>query len=95
MLCKNLDDLIENGVAGDWCFAKNDTVLWLRYPTKDENDFLPIVHLNVTPSQESPCWNFDGNKEAPTLSPSIRIRGGHKVVERWHGFLRNGKLITV
>lgn len=31
-----------------------------------------------------PSWEWDGNKEAPTLSPSVH-RVGH-----WHGWLRNG-----
>jgi hypothetical protein len=89
MLRKNLDDLIENGKVGDWCFSQDDTILWLRYPTNTSDDFLPIVQLYVTPSKKNPCWDFDGNKNNPTLSPSIEVKG------KWHGFLRNGKLITV
>lgn len=35
---------------------------------------------------DPPSWEFDGNTEKPTLSPSIRRLTGCK----WHGFLRNG-----
>lgn len=32
----------------------------------------------------SPSWEWDGNREAPTLSPSVHHVG------HWHGWLRNG-----
>lgn len=34
----------------------------------------------------SHAWSWDGNREQPTLSPSIRRIGGCK----WHGHLQNG-----
>lgn len=33
---------------------------------------------------ESPSWNWDGNENAPTLSPSVHHVG------HWHGYLREG-----
>jgi len=32
----------------------------------------------------SPSWDWDGNVEKPTLTPSVHWIG------HWHGFLRNG-----
>lgn len=32
----------------------------------------------------SPSWEWDGNLDAPTLSPSVHHVG------HWHGYLRNG-----
>lgn len=32
----------------------------------------------------SPSWEWDGNRHAPTLSPSVHHVG------HWHGWLRNG-----
>jgi len=32
----------------------------------------------------SPSWEWDGNTDAPTLSPSVHHVG------HWHGWLRNG-----
>lgn len=32
----------------------------------------------------SPSWDWDGNWDAPTLSPSVHHVG------HWHGYLRNG-----
>lgn len=41
------------------------------------------------------CWIWNGSKEAPTLSPSILHWGdGKDHPATWHGFLRDGKLIT-
>jgi hypothetical protein len=31
-----------------------------------------------------PHWNWDGNRDAPTLSPSLHAVG------HWHGYLRGG-----
>jgi hypothetical protein len=39
--------------------------------------------LNFRP-HASPSWEWDGNTEAPTLSPSVHHVG------HWHGWLRNG-----
>ncbi len=36
-------------------------------------------------------WTWDGNREAPTISPSIQHLDGC----RWHGFLRGGYWETV
>ncbi|MFA5897919.1 MAG: DUF6527 family protein [Hyphomicrobium sp.] len=42
-----------------------------------------IVSLDFRP-HSSPSWEWDGNREAPTLSPSVHHVG------HWHGYLRNG-----
>jgi hypothetical protein len=44
--------------------------------------------LPVSGVTERPMWTFDGNLEAPTLSPSILTRHGDMLV--CHSFLRNG-----
>jgi Family of unknown function (DUF6527) len=46
-----------------------------------------IGHINVvTPDGHTDGWTWNGNLEAPTLSPSIQMLGGC----RWHGYLKNG-----
>lgn len=32
-------------------------------------------------------WDWDGNKDAPTFSPSINCKGC------WHGYIRNGRCV--
>jgi hypothetical protein len=103
-LRENLEDLHMNGVIGDWCICDTNQGLemFLRYPVpKDDwmNEYWPdletkgdIVNLPLS-GEGRPVWQWDGSREAPTLSPSILVRTSGK--ERWHGFLRAGKLETV
>jgi hypothetical protein len=96
-LRKDIADLEENGQLGDWCFYNNDADMFLNYPIKSiyagEPDNIDIVHLYIhragTVFERSPSWEWDGNRDAPTLSPSINV------INRWHGYLRAGKLETV
>lgn len=46
--------------------------------------WLPIV--TERRPETSPAWTWDGNREAPTLTPSVLQVGGC----RWHGWLRAG-----
>lgn len=73
-----------------WEFGEQGGVenAWLRYrcPCCGGEGALPIRGRAVTPLQQ---WDWDGNREAPTLSPSIlrsRTCG-------WHGYLRAGVLV--
>lgn len=54
------------------------------------------VYLQITvPGDNSqsrgnqPAWQWDGNWEAPTLTPSIQRHGACN----WHGFLRGGAFV--
>lgn len=42
------------------------------------------------------AWQWDGNEEAPTLTPSIRYgerNEAHEItVEHWHGFITSGQI---
>jgi len=90
MLRKDWDDL-DHGEKGDWYFINEDTYIVLRFgETMDDIVVLPIV-----PQDNKAAWQWDGNREAPTLSPSILVHGGKEQPARWHGFLRAGKLETV
>jgi hypothetical protein len=52
---------------------------------KDLGSGLHMLPVNST--ERSPSWDFDGNLESPTLSPSILTRYNDQVC---HSFLRNG-----
>lgn len=108
MLRNSLDELYTDGLIGDWIIleGKDGLHIWLRYPCKvqtlcGDDVHGGIVHLpiRVGESLASPmCWAWNGNKESPTLTPSILINGGDGHggrVEYWHGFLTDGKLVTV
>jgi len=33
-------------------------------------------------------WQWDGNEDAPTITPSIHV------LEHWHGWMKNGELVS-
>jgi hypothetical protein len=74
--------------VGEFMFDMNDTVLWLNVPHPENRMGLVRLPIVKGPSTDSPmAWGWDGNKEAPTLTPSI------SVADTWHGYLRAGKLV--
>jgi len=98
----NWNDLNKNGQIGDWAFFQGDDevtrYIAFRYP-RPEVEELPegyigadrghLGHVPITTEPEQTgAWLWDGNEEAPTISPSINIIGS------WHGFIREGKLTT-
>jgi len=48
-----------------------------------------------THESRRPRWHWDGNREVPTLTPSINIlqfnEAGQQIGEHWHGFLTSGE----
>lgn len=94
MLRKDLHDLEKNGQKGDWCFLNNDELIAIRYGDDVFADMtiIPIAE-HVMPGK--PHWQWDGNHEAPTISPSILVKAYPGWTDGWHGFLENGILRTV
>ena len=92
-LRKDLNDLDTNGQKGDWIFVNDDTILILRWG--DSVDDIAMMYVSHTPKGNHPVWEWNGNKELPTLSPSILVHGHKGEPARWHGYLTNGKLTTV
>jgi Family of unknown function (DUF6527) len=56
---------------------------------------IPIAPA-VSSGWNKAAWTFDGNEDAPTLSPSIRYGDRNEkheiVVEHWHGFIKAGRI---
>ena len=50
-------------------------------------------HMVWTDKNENPCWEFNGDVDNPTVSPSLLVRylypGGVKIC---HSFIRNGEI---
>lgn len=79
--------------AGQFVWDQEDNngcrCLWIVLPQK------PGAHLHIDsikchkgePLGER-VWGWDGNLDAPTLTPSIHWPGV------WHGFLRAGRLVS-
>lgn len=98
-LFKDWDDLNVNGQMGDWCFFEgSDGLEYFGFRHPAPNNYAPeiahefrgeLTHIPITIGMKKPnAWLWDGNRESPTISPSVDVVGV------WHGFIRNGKLET-
>lgn len=68
---------------GDFCFSEDDDHLYIILPGGKHPDAIGIQRGEPGGHR---VWGWDGNREAPTLTPSIHSPG------QWHGHLRAGKL---
>jgi hypothetical protein len=96
-LRKDFDEL----EVGDWCFINDETYIGVRMG-EGERDccILPILKEGEQPPVDKTItakpWMWNGSREAPTLTPSILHWGnGRKEPATWHGYLTDGKLVTV
>ncbi len=103
MLRKDFHDLTENGEIGDWAFIRDDSYICICYPVASSypeepplRDYVAIPINKPDPNSHTKIfWTWDGNKDAPTITPSIRVLGGSGQPDVWHGFLTAGKLTSV
>lgn len=54
----------------------------------DQDDSTGLHMLPINTDKKAPSWYWDGNLEAPTLSPSILT--GKRTGKICHSFLKNG-----
>lgn len=77
--------------AGAFYFVEKGERLYLgmMLPGEDDPRELPIKQGEKIDRH----WQWDGNREAPTLEPSIQAwhAGGDKLEEHWHGYLKAGR----
>lgn len=94
MLLIDFDDLDENGNKGDWCFIRSKKFICIRYGDGGlfETVVLPIHKIGTT-GKEPADWEWNGDENSPTLSPSILVHENPGWTNGWHGVLRDGKLI--
>lgn len=81
--------------VGDWAFVDHDRAIFVRLPVpeghySDGIHFLAIARDSRFCPANGTHWTWDGNREAPTLSPSI-LAGD----TGWHGYMRAGQLESV
>lgn len=79
-------------VAGEfyWQFWGDKRVLYLMLPHRTSKGQFVNIPTHVTIDHKNDCgasWSWDGNENAPTLSPSIHTYGV------WHGFVQKGELV--
>lgn len=63
-------------------FTGPDGQMYLKYvcPACDEQHHVPVLINQKGPANEG--WNWNGNEERPTLSPSVKLTSG-KYVPEW------------
>lgn len=91
MKAEILDDLKGDSQPGAICFvirqSSPEIVQGIEFKCPcgcGRDGYLPLK------PRPSPSWEWDGNREAPTLKPSVLQVGGC----RWHGWLRNGEWVN-
>lgn len=101
-----LVDTMEDASPGDWKFAnwhgdKDEKPAFLVYKCPCSPDCKEVgalqlrgPHARDLREPERASWEWDGNRDAPTLSPSILHYNigpkGERAGEHWHGFLQAG-----
>ena len=78
---------------GDFYFSEHDSHLFIVLPRPDVHSGQDICVLRIVKDpaalacpENRPRWLWDGNREAPTLTPSLHIP------QAWHGWLKAGLL---
>jgi hypothetical protein len=85
-IIQGLDFLHSSGHKGDWCFMPDNITMFIKYG--DEQSDVCAVRV-----AGEGAWQWNGSKEKPTLSPSIKVSNSERVL--WHGFLKEGIIIDV
>lgn len=84
---------------GAFCWHEDEGVLSIefRHPHKlreDDGDNTGL--FSRIPVTGERAWNWNGDRDKPTLTPSILQRaywkGSEELQEVWHGFITNGVL---
>lgn len=76
---------LTNGEVGDWVFLDKHSGIYIAIHTPGGTAVLPIDEKH-----HEPRWQWDGNRKAPTITPSILIGGDNE----WHGWMREGELVS-
>ena len=81
---EELRDSTRSGV-GDWWIDRDGHNIYLRIPGDDSPTRWPFKES----LPNGACWKWDGNRDKPTITPSLHLVGV------WHGWMKNGELISV
>lgn len=77
--------------AGHFEFCQGDKSLLFGCPCGCGD----LRAIDLAPYDQQPRWKWDGNRDAPTCTPSVLIHqmndAGEAIGEHWHGFLTAGE----
>lgn len=78
------EDLGQNGQVGDWFIPEDGSSIFIKMP----NPAKTVAEWPFKePLENGSCWEWDGNRAAPTVTPSLHW------VNVWHGWMRAGELV--
>ena len=60
--------------------------LYMRLPIEERYEGEGYCHVTIAAGK----WEWNGNREKPTLSPSIELMGRNPLETLWHGYLKDG-----
>jgi hypothetical protein len=89
----NVADLLNLGTVGDWAFSPEGelSAIWIRTPDGSPNGTMSRLPIAPIDSVQA-WWEWDGNRDAPTISPSIHRLPIVGFKAGWHGWMRVGWL---
>lgn len=85
----NMDAALD-GAPGSFYIAKREgeqTWMWFLLPGKGGGGCIRLRPLLPGHAGE-PSWEWDGNEDKPTLTPSVHCVG------IWHGWFRAGRMVS-
>jgi Family of unknown function (DUF6527) len=74
-------------ITDDSPTVPNGRALWMWCPGCDSAHRVAVVGKDGTLPRDEPTWDWDGNVDAPTISPSILCHG----TQVCHSFIRAGR----
>lgn len=69
------------------CEGEHERLVVLLPDHSDDEAAVHGLPLRQTTARR-PSWEFDGNRDRPTLTPSVHSPGN------WHGFITAGRLVS-
>jgi hypothetical protein len=78
----SLDEMFDKGAEGDFFIDDVKSMIWIHIPGSG------LIRIPYGGATAETKWQWDGNEDAPTITPSINVIG------QWHGWMRNGELIS-
>ena len=85
-------DAVFDGEPGNFCITEAtlpsgeiERRMFFRLPA-DTGGGAILIRPAPSHLKDEPSWEWDGNREKPTLTPSVWCKG------RWHGWFRAGRM---
>jgi uncharacterized protein DUF6527 len=86
---EGLEDVAYESGIGSYYWNEDKSILFIMIPAEIKGGCcLSAWHIRPNQNDGGHSWEWDGNVEKPTLTPSLHAVG------IWHGWMRNGNLVS-